>query len=54
MIFDFMFMTFYFVLIIERTVRMGTVLSPQEERIRKNGGKIVFYFDNEKSRAENI
>ena len=33
---------------------MGVVLSPQEERIRKNGGKIIFYSDNEKSRAQKI
>lgn len=33
---------------------MGVVLSPQEERIRKNGGKIIFYSDNEKSRVQKI
>ena len=33
---------------------MGEVLSPQEERIRKNKGKIVFYSSYGKSRAQKI
>ena len=33
---------------------MTFILSPQEDRIRKNGGKIIFGFQDGKSRVQKI